>query len=1135
MLFLNNVSTLRIMQKLIYIFIFTLVSFGSYAQVNQYGYPFYKYYGMTDYGGTEQNWALVKDHRGIVYVGNNDDGILEYDGKHWRQISINNNSIVRSLAVDDDGVVYVGAVDEFGKLVPDDKGMLHYQSLLPLVDSSKGENFKDIWKTYVLADTVYYASFNRLFKYFDNKIEVIDLPQYTNFTHLIDDQIYVGQFYDGLLKYDPKAENTEDTTFVTIDSRVINNKNAFVLEKLSDSIVLIGTLDSGLFTMTLPENRVARAPYKEINQYLKENQLYNADLTTQYKAFATLQGGIMVARDFKPYEVYDQKTGLPSDETVSSVYSDSGINTPLWATLNNGIIRVDWHLPFRVMDQRNGLSGHLLDIIRFNHELYVGTSSGLFKLTYDGFNPKFEKIIDHSVWDLQLYTYPYNSKKVLLVGTIRGLHEITENGYNGIIERRIKGIKQERNYYIYKIAIPNPDKPNELAIGTNDNFIILKNEGNSWTRELKKDIDSKVREIGYYDGAYWLGTSFEGIVKYTREDDKIRRYKDEEELGSITQNRIVIDNDNLYALNPAGVFKYDKTTDSFKQDNELGKLAAITNMGVSALKWDEDHYYFSMISDEKQRIRRMSKDGTWSTYDTAIFNRLPNVQYDAIYPEKDVVWFGCSKGLFAYVKDMEKGFANKSFNTLIRKVVLYKDSLIYGGYTSKLAAEKTGQGKKEPISFRYSSNDIEFTFSAPYYEEEDKLLYSYKLEGYDDFWSPWDTKTVEDYNNLPSGEYTFKVRARNIYGFESEPDEMDISFGGDRSTFSFSILPPWYQTIWAIIGYFIVLVFIIRVIVQWRTRKLQQEKERLEEIVRERTAEIMEKKEEIEKQRDEIAEKNQSITDSIHYASRIQQALLPSEKMFSKAVPEHFVLFKPRDIVSGDYYWMTQIKNKTILVAADCTGHGVPGAFMSMLGMSFFNEIVNKNVVTDAGEILNQLRAHVIEALKQEGDDAKAKDGMDLALYVIDKDENMVYYAGANNPLYIIRKQTEEEKKAIAEEDSSKLPKRALYDDTFILEEIKADKMPIGIHIKKKPFETKEVHIKEGMKLYTFSDGYVDQFGGPRRRKFMSKSFKKLLFNIHQKPMQEQKQILDDRIESWIEEGDEIQVDDIVVLGVTVN
>lgn len=1115
------------MFRLFVIIILLTVSIDGFSQINQYGYPFYRYYGMAEYGGTEQNWSIVKDNRGLLYVGNNDDGVLEYDGRNWRQISISNNSIVRSLAVDQDGTVYVGAVDEFGKLVPDKYGSLKYKSLTDLVDSSQIKNFRDIWKTYVLGDTVIFASFSMIFKYYDNQIDAINLPEHCNFTHLVNNQIFVGQYYDGLRML------KNDTNFVAIESPLIKNKNAFVLEKFTDSTALIGTLDNGLFEMSLPDYQVSKSTCTEVSEYLMRNQLYNADVTTDYNAFATLQGGVLVSKQFKPYELYDKNTGLPSDQTVSSVYSDSGVHTPLWATLNNGIIRIDWHLPFRIMDQRNGLSGHVLDIIRFNGDLYVGTSSGLYKLIYDDYHPHFERIIEQSVWDLFIYTYPHNNEEVLFAGTVQGLHELTKSGNTSLIERRTKGIKKEREYYIYKVTVPNPEKPEEVALGVDGNFVILKSDGNSWEQILNKVVDSKIRSLSYYDGYYWLSTYYKGILRYDREKDTFKTYSKDNGLESSTQNETILIDGDLYSINPKGVYKYDPENDQFVKDKKVGQLPSESKMGVSELNSDDDYYYLSMISDEKQRLRRMKKDGSWSVYDTAIFNRLPNVQFDAIYPEDDVVWFGCSKGVFAFVKSMEKDFANKEFNTLIRKVILGADSLIFDGY--KVSDDEKPASPKEELAIKYTSNDIEFTFAAPYFEQENQVLYSYKLEGYDNEWSAWDTKTVEDYNNLPSGNYTFKVRARNIYGFESEADEMDINLGADRSTFSFKILPPWYQTIWAIIGYLIALIFIIRLIVQWRTRQLKQEKERLEEIVRERTAEIVEKKDQIEKQRDEIAEKNQSITDSIHYASRIQQALLPSEKMLSQAVPEHFVLFKPRDIVSGDYYWMTQIKNKTILVAADCTGHGVPGAFMSMLGMSFFNEIVNKNLITDAGEILNQLRAHVIEALKQEGDDAKAKDGMDLALYVIDKEKHKIYYAGANNPLIIIRNQFEDERKAIAEGDESKLPKRAIYDDNFILEEIKADKMPIGIHIKKKPFETKVVDIHKGMKLYTFSDGYVDQFGGPNRRKFMSKAFKKMLFQIHEKPMQEQKQILDDRIEAWIKEGDEIQVDDIVVLGVKID
>lgn len=262
---------------------------------------------------------------------------------------------------------------------------------------------------------------------------------------------------------------------------------------------------------------------------------------------------------------------------------------------------------------------------------------------------------------------------------------------------------------------------------------------------------------------------------------------------------------------------------------------------------------------------------------------------------------------------------------------------------------------------------------------------------------------------------------------------------------------------------------------------------------------------EIKQQRDKIFQQKQEITDSIHYARRIQAALLPPPEQIDNILPEYFILNKPRDIVSGDFYWMAQKGKQTVVVAADCTGHGVPGAFMSMLGVTFLNEIVNTTSELKANEMLNQLRLMVINSLHQTGKEGEAKDGMDIALYIIDFDSYKLQFAGAYNPLLLIR-----EGKMIQH---------------------KADKMPIGIYIKKeKPFTNHEIEVKKGDILYTYSDGYVDQFGGDEGRKFLSKRFKKLLLEIHDKSMDEQKQILDHTIEQWHGEKFE-QLDDILVIG----
>ncbi len=253
----------------------------------------------------------------------------------------------------------------------------------------------------------------------------------------------------------------------------------------------------------------------------------------------------------------------------------------------------------------------------------------------------------------------------------------------------------------------------------------------------------------------------------------------------------------------------------------------------------------------------------------------------------------------------------------------------------------------------------------------------------------------------------------------------------------------------------------------------------------------------------EIEKKNQTITDSIYYARRIQNALLPLNEDLDRHLPSYFIINKPRDIVSGDYYWLAQKNNKIIIAVADCTGHGVPGAFMSILGVAFLNEIVNKADTIRTDEILNQLRSQVIKSLHQTGKDFEAKDGMEIALCMIDFETKKLQYSGAFRPLYLIRENE--------------------------LIEFKGDNLPIGIYDStESSFGQKEISFKENDNIYMFSDGYLDQLGGPKRKTFRSKYFKQLLIDIHHKPMQEQKILLENKYDEW--RGDIEQIDDILVL-----
>lgn len=295
----------------------------------------------------------------------------------------------------------------------------------------------------------------------------------------------------------------------------------------------------------------------------------------------------------------------------------------------------------------------------------------------------------------------------------------------------------------------------------------------------------------------------------------------------------------------------------------------------------------------------------------------------------------------------------------------------------------------------------------------------------------------------------------------------------------------------------------------------------LEQKVKERTLEISQQKEEIMTQRDEIEAQRdlvinqkehieeifEELTSSIRYAERIQAAVLPSSEQMAEILGEHFIFFVPKDIVSGDFFWATRIRERIIFCIADCTGHGVPGAFMSMLGITFLNEIVRREEVTNAADVLNHLRDNIVDSLKQQGRSMEQKDGMDISFCVIETDNQILQFAGANNPVYIIRDHE--------------------------LFELKADRMPIAIHERMSPFTLKEFKLEKGDCIYLFSDGYADQFGNSDSSsgglKFKYKPFKNLLTENSQKPMDEQKAIIEKIFYQW--KGNLKQIDDVTVAG----
>ena len=319
-----------------------------------------------------------------------------------------------------------------------------------------------------------------------------------------------------------------------------------------------------------------------------------------------------------------------------------------------------------------------------------------------------------------------------------------------------------------------------------------------------------------------------------------------------------------------------------------------------------------------------------------------------------------------------------------------------------------------------------------------------------------------------------------------------------------------------------------------KNKELNQQAEELQllnENLHQQNEEITTQRDEIENQKNIIEEIYQHVEESINYATRLQKSILPDTKLLSKHFDNHFVLFSPKDKVSGDFYWWTHIENHTVITAADSTGHGVPGAFMSMLGVSFLREIVQKEYITHPGVILRKLRREIIKALKQKGETGEQKDGMDMALISINHETNILQFAGANNPLYIITKSkldviNGETNSAVKLLDNSDLGVQS----SNLFYEIKPDKMPIAIYEKMDKFQTHEIQLHEGDQIFMFSDGYADQFGGPKNKKFKYKPFKKLLLENSQNTLEIQQNIIQKTFDDW--KGNTEQIDDVVIVSI---
>ena len=786
----------------------------------------------------------------------------------------------------------------------------------------------------------------------------------------------------------------------------------------------------------------------------------------------------------------------------------------LWIAHWKGISRVDINSPFRSVSVGPGIGGMfgggsgdlITDLEQFGGNLFVSTLGGLQQ------QRQFREIVQlrpvrgirGGINDLQLVKLSPGIEFLFAAGNNRTF-VFNRNMQMTTLPAGGQALLVDRN------------RPDVLYLG-GDQFKAFQYKGGQWAEVLNVEIETEILSMcqDRY-GLIWIATR-SGLLRLEIngvEEPVIQYFSREERLQSRTIEVFTEpENQELLVGSREGFFRFDYEKEELEYDSlynsilPAGKNSIKTiHSGAGKLLWisfENEYSGWNILAT------RRTGSGFQKVYERSFLTLSPMVSTDVFYTDsEEQLWFTKANRLFHF--DDSKAMESKdSIEVLMRNVRLADDSVLFDGtyYIANAAGEiqllpEQIQEIQPRINHKY--RDIEFQWSAPYYPNERHIRYTYFLKGFSKEWSGWSYERSAKYTNLKYGKYEMQVKARNLFG-----DESPIT------AYVFSILKPWYATFAAFLAYFVLIASLVLFVIFYtrrlrsraqiltkKNREIELQKKELELLNEEITTQrdsISEQKELIDKQKNEI-------TDSIHYARRIQDAVLPAREVMRYMLPKHFVYYKPKDIVSGDFFWVHKRDEIVLIAVADCTGHGVPGAFMSMLGISLLNEISGKNNELPTSEIMDELRDQLITALGQSGEMYEAKDGIEMSLAAINTKNREVQFTGANQDLYTVQKGE--------------------------LVVIKGDRMPVGIHSEGgKPFSAHTLKLNRGDTLYMFTDGYPDQFGGPQRKKYGTLKLRSLLTKVQNSIMHDQQATVEKEYVTW--KGDHEQIDDVLMIGIQV-
>jgi serine phosphatase RsbU (regulator of sigma subunit)/ligand-binding sensor domain-containing protein len=894
-------SIMKFYTHLFIAFLCAFFPYFSYAQ--ELGSPFIRNYTPKMYNAHVQNWEVLQDKRGIMYFGNG-DGLMEYDGVNFRILELPNKQTVRSMTIDDSGIIYIGSVSHFGYLKTDSTGKTIFVDLVEKLDK-KDRDFTDVHATTATKEGIYFRTTKKLFRVDKNqKITVWNTEKTFGSSFVLQDKFFMRRSGTGLLTVandslvPAKSSGVFRKFFAASYIPVSADEIGFPAQKARETAEdYSGFLAYSPFKPYKDTTYLRKIPTGADSFMIKNTVTAIVRLKNNNLVLATNDvGAVMVGANGKLLQKLTQESiGLQND-AIRNIWTDKQNAT--WLVMNKGITRLELQNPISFWNEANsGLRGTPEAVIRHKGTLYIATHSGLFYIDKQN---KMVRIppFSEQCWSFCNFITPQNDT-LLLAATSYGVYEIknfkgvatpfTMNG-SRVVETAFEMYQSKKN-------------PNRLFIGTSSGLVTMRYENGKWlAAESMKGLKSDFRGIAEdKEGNIWLGSFREGIFKIVPNESQndfanpksITHYTEKDGVSSLKNTLVYhfhslltpkgeIDTNTsktpplgaggLLFGTEKGLIIFDKASNKFVPFvGTLPKQFYDGSRDVFLFQQDtKGNLWASGLFNKTGEIVLCEKQANGDyNYITKPFKSIPEMMVLAFYVEGDsIAWIGGSEGLYRFDRklatDLGKGTIANKFFTLIRKVRVNQDSTIFHGVfpqeTEGVLGKILGFGSLvQPeymkLKIPYQYNDILIEYAAPNFIDENNTLYSHFLVGYDESWSAWTKLTQKEYTNLREGKYIFKVKAKDVTGNESEV-----------ATYQFTILSPWYRAWWAYLLYGLLGAAFVYFVVKYYTNKLEKDKEKLEKLVQKRTEEITlknteleQQKEEIEAQRDNLRQVNEEV------------------------------------------------------------------------------------------------------------------------------------------------------------------------------------------------------------------------------------------------------------------------------------